>query len=148
MRLTKWEPKTALQDLHDEFDRMVDRFFGNGDRLETTRTAEFTPTVDIVDRKNELVVRAELPGIDAKDVEVTCEGTRLTLTGEKKHEVETKGQDFYRYESQFGKFQRVLTLPSEVEAKLAKATYKNGVLEIVLPKSEEAKAKEVKIKIG
>jgi HSP20 family protein len=147
MRLTKWQPTATLSQLHNEFDQMFDRFFGNN-QLEPTRGGTFTPNVDVIEQKNEVVVRCELPGMDVKDIEVSCDGSSITFSGERKNEHEEKGEDFYRFESQFGKFQRVVTLPTEVQAKSAKATFKNGVLEIVVLKSEEAKSKEVKIKIA
>jgi HSP20 family protein len=78
-------------------------------------------------------------------INVTCEGSRLTLSGEKKQEHQEKGANFFRYECRFGKFHRVVTLPAEVQAKGATASFKKGVLEIVLPKSEEAKSKEIKV---
>jgi HSP20 family protein len=147
MRLTKWQPTATLNQLHDEFDQMFERFFGNTQQLEPAYRGTFLPNVDVIEQKNDILVRCELPGMEAKDIDISCDGSTLTFVGERKSEHEQKGDNFYRFESRFGKFQRVVTLPSEVLAKNAKATFKNGVLEVVVPKSEDAKSKEVKVKI-
>jgi HSP20 family protein len=106
----------------------------------------FAPAVDMLDRKDEVVLRADLPGLEQKDIEVTVEEGVLNIRGERKGEREVKEEDYYCCERWAGSFERSLTLPSGVNAEKIKAMFKNGVLEIHLPKVEKAKGKRIEIK--
>ena len=106
----------------------------------------FAPAVDMLDRKDEVVLRADLAGLDQKDIEVTVEEGVLTIRGERKGEQETKEEDYYCCERWTGSFERGFTLPAGVDAEKIKASFKNGVLEVRLPKVEKAKGKRVEIK--
>jgi HSP20 family protein len=90
----------------------------------------------------------ELPGMKKEDIKVTLMNNVLTVSGERKHASEEKGRTYYRIERSYGKFQRTLELPSEVVADKAKATYKDGILELTIPKSEKAKEKEIAIEVS
>jgi HSP20 family protein len=105
------------------------------------------PAMDLYEEKDEVVVKAELPGISKEDLDVTLTESTLTLKGEKKKEEEVKEKNFYRSERSSGSFVRTIDLPSEVKTDQAKASFKNGVLEIRLPKTEDAKRKVTKVKI-
>jgi HSP20 family protein len=105
------------------------------------------PAVDLFEEKDEIVVKAELPGIEKDQIEVNVADHQLTIKGEKKKEEEVKEKDYYRCERSYGSFLRTLELPKDVHADKVKAVFKNGVLEVRLPKTEEAKAKEIKVKI-
>jgi HSP20 family protein len=105
------------------------------------------PAVDVYEEGDEIVVKAEIPGMSKEDIEVNLSDSVLTLTGEKKKEEEIKEHDYYRCERSFGSFSRTIQLPSEVKADQAKATFKDGVLEVHLPKTEEAKQKAIKVKV-
>jgi HSP20 family protein len=105
------------------------------------------PTLDMYEEKNEVVVKAELPGMTKDDIEISLADSTLTLKGEKKKEEEVKEKDFYRCEREYGSFLRTIDLPAEVKTDGAKATFKDGVLEIRLPKTEEAKRKLVKVEV-
>jgi len=107
----------------------------------------FIPKVDIKDEDKEIIVSAELPGMDQKDIDVTVTNDSIRISGEKKHEREEEEKDFYRHERFCGSFDRVIDLPAEVEEDKAEAEFSKGVLTIKLPKSEEAQAKRKKIKI-
>jgi len=107
----------------------------------------FIPKVDIKDEDKEIIVSAELPGMDQKDIDVTVTNDSIRISGEKKHEREEEEKDFYRHERFCGSFDRVIDLPAEVEEDKAEAEFSKGVLTIRLPKSEEAQAKHKKIKI-
>lgn len=114
------------------------------------RIAEFeelVPSVDIFDDKGDLVVKAELPGISKDDIDVTLSDGSITISGEKKKENEIKKKDYYKWERSYGSFCRTFRLPSEVKTDKVTSTFKDGVLEVRMPKSEEAKNKEVKVKI-
>jgi HSP20 family protein len=108
----------------------------------------FAPAVDMLDKKDEVVLRADLPGLEQKDIDVTVGEGVLTIRGERKEEKEVKEEDYYCCERWAGGFERSLTLPSGVDADKVKATFKNGILEVHLPKAEKAKGKTVEIKAG
>jgi HSP20 family protein len=143
--LTRWET---------EMDRMMDDFFGRRrrswwpERWFRPDIEEISaPAVDLYEEKDDIVVKAELPGINKDDVEVNLSDHTLTIKGEKKHEKEIKEENYYRSERSYGSFIRTLELPKDVHSDKVKASFKNGVLEVRLPKTEEAKAKEIKVKV-
>ena len=105
------------------------------------------PSVDVSETKNDIVVKAELPEMDPKDIDITLSDAHLMIKGQKKHEKEEKDEDYHFVERSYGSFVRAVHLPKQVKNEKISASYKNGVLTIVLPKSEEAKTKEVKIKV-
>jgi HSP20 family protein len=115
-----------------------------GRNLEVLRE-EWLPSVDIAETKDDLIVKAEVPGMTKEDISISLSDNVLTLRGEKKKEKEEKGKTFYRTERCYGSFVRSFTLPAPVLANKVKAVYKDGVLEITLPKSEQVKAKEIPI---
>jgi HSP20 family protein len=106
-----------------------------------------TPVVDVYEEKDEIVVKAELPGMEKNDVEVNISDSELTLKGEKKKEEKIEEEDYFRCERSYGSFVRSVELPTDVQADKVKASFKNGILEVRLPKTEEAKTKEIKIKV-
>ena len=108
---------------------------------------EWLPSLDISDTKNELVVKAEVPGMDAKDIDISLSDGMLTIKGEKKQEKEEKETNYHLIERSYGSFLRSVNLPGEVQGDKISASYKDGILKITLPKSEEAKKKEIKIKV-
>ena len=131
-----------------EFDDLVERFFGQEpvfSRSLFSRT--FMPVVDIVENENDITVKAEIPGMEQKDLDVNLTGDVLTMKGEKKAEHEEKGDNFHRIERSYGSFSRSFALPCEVQEDKVEATYKNGVLSLKLPKSESCKKKAVKITV-
>jgi HSP20 family protein len=107
----------------------------------------WTPSVDLYEDKNQIVVKAELPGMKKENIEVSLHGEMLTIAGERKHEEESHEGDRYRSERYFGRFHRSITLPRAVDGNQVKATYKDGVLTITLAKTEEAKRKEIDVKV-
>jgi HSP20 family protein len=145
MKLVKWSNSSPLAQLHDEFDRMVERVFGEPS-FALRGSPAFAPPVDVVDRGDHLRVRAEIAGIEPADVKVTFEHGLLVIAGEKRHEARTEKDAVCRYECSYGAFRRVVELPAEVDVDKADANFKNGILTIHLPKPEKAKARELKIK--
>lgn len=107
---------------------------------------EWSPLVDVIDKKDSIIVKAELPGIDKKDVKIFLSENTLTIRGERKEEKEINKENYYCCERAFGSYSRTIALPTEVDKNKTKASYKNGILEIVLPKAEEVKPKEIEIK--
>jgi HSP20 family protein len=144
--LTPWRPFRELTTLRDEMDRMWERFFGEWPTMEPFRR-EWKPSLDVSETKNNIVVKAEAPGVDPKDIDISLTGDVLTIKGEKRQEKEEKDQNYHRVERSYGVFARSVRLPQEVQSDKIEASYKNGILKITLPKSEEAKKKEIKIKV-
>jgi len=145
--LTPWRPFGELSSLRREMDRLWENFFGERP-LPRIWEREWAPSLDVSETKDNFVVKAEVPGIDAKDIDISLTGDVLTIKGEKRQEKEEKEEDYHLVESSYGSFSRSVRLPAEVESNKIKASYKNGILNITLPKSEKVKAKEVKIKVG
>jgi HSP20 family protein len=151
--LTTWKPFRELAPFRDfdrmrrEMDRLWDSFFEGGLRRRTEEAVEWLPSLDIAETKNEIVVKAEVPGMDPKDIDISLSGGVLTIKGEKKQEKEEKEVDYHLTERSYGSFTRLVQLPKEVQSDKISASYKNGILKITLPKSEEAKKKEVRIKV-
>ena len=151
--LTTWTPLREVTPFRDfermrrEMDRLWDSFFDVGLKKEGKNEVQWLPTLDISETKNDLVVKAELPGMDLKDIDVSLNDVMLTIKGERKQEKEEKEENYHLVERTYGSFYRSVRLPKEVKHDKVKASFKNGVLKIVLPKSEETKKKEVKVKV-
>jgi HSP20 family protein len=137
--LTPWTGMTALK---KEMDRLFDRFW-EGD---FPRFGEWSPQLDVTDTKEALVVKAEVPGIDPKEIDLTLQGDVLTIKGEKKGEKDEKDERHYRAERSYGAFARAIRLPVPVEAGKVSATFKNGVLTVNLPKGAAAKGTTIPVK--
>jgi len=147
MDIIPWRPFGGeLGSLRQEMDRLWDRFVGESP-LARRIYGEWSPTVDVSEAKDNFIIKAELPGIDEKDVSVTISGDVLTIKGEKKKEEEEKDEHHYRVERYYGSFQRSFQLPNSVKADKIEADFDKGILKVTLPKVEEAKKKEVKIKV-
>jgi HSP20 family protein len=114
-------------------------------RLLTEETG-FTPAFDVSETENELIVKAEIPGMDKKDIDIHLTDGLLTIKGEKKHEKEDKTENYHRIERSYGAFSRSMRLPFDVETDKVDATYKDGVLKVTLPKSTSAKQKRIEVK--
>ncbi len=129
-----------------EFDDLIESFFGDEPMLSRGRFGRiFTPAVNIAENENEITVTAEIPGMDKSDLDVSLTGDTLTIKGEKKVEHEDKSGDFHRVERSYGAFSRSFSLPCEVQQNKIDANYKDGVLTLKLPKTENCKTKSVKI---
>jgi HSP20 family protein len=148
MAIVRWEPFRDLVTTQREFDRLFKEaftpMFGEGDL--STRT--WAPPVDIYENENDIVLKAELPGVDPKDVEVRVEDSTLYLKGERKFEKETKEENYHRVERSYGSFARSFSLPNSINAEKVKADYKDGLLTLTLPKREEAKPKTIRIDVS
>lgn len=151
MALELWRPRLMGRSPFRELARLthdMEEAFGWPAWPWGEREAGWSPAVDMVDRKDEIVLRADLPGLAEKDIEVTVQDGSLTIRGERKEEKEEKKEDYYCCERRYGLFARTLPLPAGVEADKVKATFKNGVLEVSMPKAKEAKGKKIEIKAG
>ena len=148
MAIVRWEPLRDLMTTQRGFDRLFKEaftpFFGEGEP--STRT--WAPPVDIYENENDIVLKAELPGIDPKDVEVRVEDNTLYLKGERKFEKEVKDESYHRIERSYGSFARSFSLPNSINAEKVKAEFKDGLLTLTLPKREEAKPRTIKIDVS
>jgi len=144
--LTTWQPFRELDKMRSEMDRLWDFFSEVRPRRRMVEEGEWLPFIDVSETKNDLVVKAELPGMDPKDINISISDGHLTIKGEKKQEREEKEEDYHFIERSYGSFTRSIHLPKEVKHEKISASYKNGILKVVLPKSEETKKKEIKIK--
>ena len=110
-------------------------------------TSVWTPAVDVAENENEVQVKVELPGVSKDDVKITMQENILTIRGEKKQDKETKNTEYHRVERSYGSFQRSFTLPTSVKHDKIEASYNDGVLTVTLPKAEEAKPKQIEVKV-
>jgi HSP20 family protein len=129
--------------LDDVFSDMLERFFEPG-RFPVQ--GEWLPALDVTEREDAIVVRAEAPGMKSADIEVTVQGNTLTISGEKKEQFQDKGKTYHRTERRYGNFHREIPLSSDVEADKIEAVCHDGVLTITLPKSPQAKSRKIQIK--
>lgn len=135
-----WRPWRDLEEVEWELDDLFRHRFWkpNGERA-------WMPAVDVFERDDKFVVKAELPGMKEEDVDVSVIGDTLTIKGEKKTETEVKEEDYYRSERSYGSFYRSIPLPSTVDANKIEASFEDGVLEVTLPKSAEVKPKKIAV---
>jgi HSP20 family protein len=149
--LTPWQtPFQAITEMQHEMNQLFSRFFGEGEQVGNqwlSPSASYVPQIESAVRENTLYVRADLPGIDPKDVEVTVEGNRLTLRGERKAEHEGPENGYVHREVQYGSFVRNFTIPEGVKAEDIHAKYRNGVLELSIPLPASVLPKKVTVAI-
>ena len=147
MAIVRWEPLRDLLGNQRDYERFFREgfpaFFGESEL--STRT--WAPPVDIFENADNIVLKAELPGIDPKDVEIRVEDNTLYLKGERKFEKEVKEENYHRVERSYGSFARSFSLPNSIAADKVVADYKDGLLTLTMPKREEAKPKTIKIEI-
>ena len=144
--IRKYDP---FETLTREFDRMLRRPFDLPAFFEEENAdlATWHPRMDVVEKDKEIIVKMDIPGMKQDDIKVTLEDNVLTISGERKFEKDDKKDNYHRVERFYGNFTRSFTLPLTVDSKKINATYKNGVLELVLPKKEETQPKQINIKI-
>ena len=151
---TPWRPFMDLDRWERDAQRMMDQFFGRPfmprwpERWLRAEPREISaPSVDVFVEKNDIVIKAELPGMEKDDIQVNLSNHTLTLQGEKKREEKIKEEDYFCSERAYGSFSRTLELPGGVQGGKVAASFRNGVLEIRLPFAERAKAKRIKVKV-
>jgi HSP20 family protein len=142
--LNKWEPFRDMLNLRADMDRFFKSFFSS---LPEDKEGLWAPIIDIEEDNENYIVRAEIPGMKKEEIKVTVRDNLLTVSGERKHEKEVKEKTYHRIERSYGKFKRTITLPSAVDADKIKASYKDGVLNITLPKPESVKPKQIEVEI-
>jgi len=150
MALIRWEPVRELGTIQNEMNRLFNTFFespaGHGNGQQAMR--RWVPAMDLVETDGEYVLRADLPGMTEKDVNIELDERVLTISGERKAEHEERKEGYYRIERSSGSFSRSLTLPEGVDASAIKASFDHGVLEVRVPKPEVKKPQKVSISVG
>jgi len=136
--------RNGLAKIHNEVDDLFDSFLRGLDR--PFGSYKVWPAMDVAEEDEAIMVRAEVPGCKAEDIEISAYGNTLTISGEKKHSEEKKEKNYYHVESSYGSFRRELTLPTDIDAAKIDAACKDGVLNITLPKAEKARAVKIKVK--
>ncbi|PYS20230.1 MAG: molecular chaperone [Acidobacteria bacterium] len=145
MAVIRWDPFRDMNVLQDRMNRLFEDA-GHGWRgSEASATTAWSPAVDIFETEGEIVVKAELPGMERKDITLNLEKNVLTLKGERRFDKETKEENYHRVERAYGGFSRSFSIPATVDDEKIKADYKDGVLKIILPKKEQLKPKQIQI---
>jgi HSP20 family protein len=143
--LNRFEAFRGATALHEQLNRM----FGEGfNRQEESNLTTWAPAVDILETEHELVVKADLPDIDPKELDIRVENNILTIRGERRFEKQVNEKNYLRVERSYGSFARSFSLANTVNSEAIKADYQNGVLTLVIPKREEAKPKQIKVMVG
>lgn len=145
MSITRWDPFHHLN-FQDQVNRLFDTSFRV--RPEESALTAWSPAVDIYETENELILKADVPDINEKDLDVRVENNMLSIRGERKFEQKVKEENYLRVERSYGAFSRSFSLPNTVNTEAIKAEYKNGVLTVELPKRVEAKPKQVKVNVN
>jgi len=146
MGIVRFDPFRELERIQSEMNRLFEGYSGTPERGNTGLVQHnriWAPSVDVAENENEIVLRAELPGMKQEDIDIELSGDTLTIRGERKFENEERKENFVRVERSYGRFQRSFTLGVPVQSDSVKAIYKDGVLEITLPKSEETKPRKI-----
>jgi HSP20 family protein len=146
MDLIRWNPWKEMVSLRDRMNMLFnDTLFRPEPREDDVAMGLWYPSVDMFDKEDKIVIKAELPGLEKKDISVELKNGVLTLKGERKYDNEVKEENFYRRELSYGRFIRSFTLPAEVDADKITAEFKNGLLTVEVPKSEAHKPKQIAV---
>jgi len=147
MTLVKYNPAQNLFSLHSNANQLMDEFFGLNSGFWPENSLKVVPAINLCETEDAFQVTAELPGLSKEDITITLENSILSISGEKKEENEDKGKNYYRVERSYGKFHRAFELPGVVNRDKIEADYIDGILNISIPKAEEAKPKQIEIKV-
>lgn len=144
--LIRWEPVTDIFDLRDDMNRLFGDYFSSR-RNKLSHNIGWLPSVDVAETENEYTIKADVPGMKKEDIRISIENSTMTISGERKEEAEEKKKNYVRREKSYGSFMRSFELPHAIDSKNIKASYTDGVLTVNVPKSEDAKPKEIKIDV-
>lgn len=145
MAIIRYNPLREMMGLSDRLNRMFEEM--SGFNADNEITGSWTPAVDVYESENAIEIKADLPGMTEKDIDVSVENNTLTIKGERKFENEEKRENYHRVERQYGSFYRSFQLPNTVDVSKINANFKNGILELALPKREETKPKKISINV-
>ena len=146
MSLARWDPFQELQTLENEMNRLFRRQLSGASRPEEAVTnSQFAPPIDVYEDASKLSIKMDVPGIDAKDLDIRLDGNVLTVTGEREFESEEKKENFRRVEREYGSFSRSFTLPGSADPDQISANYENGTLRIDITKRADSRTKQIKV---
>jgi HSP20 family protein len=145
MVVTRWEPLKDLMALQERMNKLFDETFSRG--AQDVDTGAWSPPVDIMEQGDEIIIKMEIAEVDQKSIDIKVEGNALTIKGERQLEEGTKREDYIRLERPYGTFSRSFSLPTTVDYEKVKASHKDGILRIALPKKEETKPKQIKVEV-
>lgn len=146
MAIVKYNPFRELRTMQDQMNRMLDMAW-NREFGEELKEGVWQPPVDIYEDEHSVIIKAEVPDVEQKDIEVKIENGTLTLRGERKHSSDIRKENYYRVERYFGQFQRSFSLPQTIDQDKVQATCDKGILTITLPKREETKPKAISVEV-
>jgi len=148
MNLVKWDPFIELEDVSNHLNRIFKRLpVRTAPDRELLTIADWTPTVDITETDTAYLIKGEIPGVNKEDVKVTIEDGMVTMRGERKMEKEEKDKKFHRIERSYGSFMRSFRVPDDVDEASVKAEFKDGMINVTLPKTAKAKAKSINVSV-
>jgi HSP20 family protein len=148
MAIIRWTPLRNMMSFRDEMDKLLDDFYGRLSPSAESYEGDWLPAMDMKETDNEIVACIELPGLSKGDIKVSVRNDVLSVSGEKKAEKSEQKENLHRVERSYGYFKRSVALPVEVDSEKVKATFKDGVLKITLPKVESRKPKEIPIQVS
>ena len=151
MAIIRWSPMRELEEMRRNLDKLFGEYVEPAVRqplISKGAPASLVPDIDIYERKGEIVIRTDLPGVEKEQIDLTITKDTLTVKAEAKKEEDIRPEDYYVQERSYGTYMRTVQLPQDVDSAKAKASFKNGVLEIAFPKKEEAKTTEIKVDIS
>ena len=143
--LTQWRGLREVDRFRDEIDRLFDNFFTRSPFGRSFESGDWMPPIDMSENEKEVVVQAEVPGLDAKDIDISLNGRMLTIRGERKQEQKEKAENYHRIERRYGSFSRSFELPADVDGNKVNAIYKDGILTLNLPKTKEQSVKKIEV---
>ena len=147
MAIVRWDPFRDLISIQDRMNRLFEQTLARTREEEGNAASTWMPAVDIYETPDQVVMKAELPGLTREDIEINVRDNTLSLRGQRKFEKDVKEENYLRIERAYGSFQRSFTLPATIQQDKIKAVFKDGVLELTLPKAEEARPKQIKIDV-
>lgn len=147
MAVVKWDPLRDLLSIQDRMNRLFEQTLSRSRVVEGIAASTWAPAVDIYETPERIVLKAELPGLSRDDIEIQMRGTTLILRGERRFAKDVEQENYLRIERAYGTFQRSFTLPATIQQDKIRAVFRDGVLELTLPKAEEAKPKKIAIEV-
>ena len=147
MELVRWRPRRYVPAISSDVDKMFDDLMQSWARPSSLSELGWSPSIDVCEKDGEILVSAEVPGIDPKDIDISVDGNRLVISGEKRQEEEEQDKNYYRVERSYGSFRRSFSLPSNADADNIKASSKDGVLSVRIPKRNDEIGKKVEIEV-
>lgn len=148
MAIVRWSPFRSILSLRDEMDRLLNEFYGSVLPSSESYEGDWYPAMDVSETNDEIIATLELPGMNREDIKVTVSDGVLTVSGEKKQEKIDESENRHRVERTYGYFKRSISLAADIDTSKVKATYKDGVLKVTMPKLEEKKTKEIPVQVS